>query len=128
MTVYKIEEAARLLDTVAISPETAASVGPDCMTIIDKLNDSMVGVVSFSGQTAWECHPSGDEFLYYLEGEAELTLLDGSGITRQSVRKGQAVRVAKGVWHTQRTRAPVRLMFITPVSGSQHSIGMPKFD
>jgi len=69
----------------------------------------------------WEVHPNGDEVGILLAGEVTF-LLEKAGST-ESVRLsrgGEFVIVPAGIWHTARTAAPTRMLFVTPGEGTRH--------
>lgn len=70
---------------------------------------------------SWEVHPNGDEIVVLLSGEVTfvLQLADGN-VPVHLDRQGQYVVVPQGVWHTARTEAEAKLLFITPGEGTQH--------
>lgn len=124
----KIHDLAALLDempempvTPTISPEDAMN----CMRVLGTFNGCVMGLVHFSGQTAWERHPGGDEILFLLEGETELTQLTPEGEVRKTARKGDVVQIPAGIWHSQRTLSPVRLLFLTVGADSESSATTP---
>jgi len=68
----------------------------------------------------WERHPAGDEILTLLTGEFEIVLDTTAGEQRAALKPGETFIVPKGVWHRGIVKAPGRLMFITPGSGTEH--------
>jgi mannose-6-phosphate isomerase-like protein (cupin superfamily) len=68
----------------------------------------------------WEMHPNGDEIVMLLEGSTTLVLeIDGR---EKVVKLNEAcayVVVPRGTWHTSRTRAACRMLFITAGEGTQ---------
>jgi mannose-6-phosphate isomerase-like protein (cupin superfamily) len=125
MNVFAVEQLIAQLPAVDVSPNLDADTAMRCMQVLGSFNGSAMGLVSFSGQTGWECHPGGDELLYYLEGEAELCVITEAGDVSRKVKKGDVVQVPKGLWHSQRTLSPVRLFFITPAEGMMHAAERP---
>lgn len=69
----------------------------------------------------WERHPSGDEMVMLLAGEATL-VLEESGRERsvQLSAPGAYVLVPRNVWHTARTTVPTTMLFLTPGAGTEH--------
>lgn len=110
-----------------VSPGISQEDALGCMRVLTTFNGCLVGLVHFSGQTAWERHAGGDEILVILEGETELTQLTPEGATKQVARKGDTVQIPAGVWHSQCTRSPVKLMFFTVGEGSESSVTTPTF-
>ncbi len=62
----------------------------------------------------WERHPDGDELLYVLEGELEMTLLRESTSEQASLQPGSLFVVPQGVWHRPYAKTDVRLLYVTP--------------
>lgn len=58
------------------------------------------GVAAFRGRPPWEFHGGGDELLFILAGESELTVLDDGGRTVRTLRPGQLVIVPQRRWHS----------------------------
>ena len=125
MNVFSIEELMRQLPVTEVSAGIDEATAQRCMQVLGSFNGCAMGLVSFSGQTGWECHPGGDELLYYLEGEAELCLITEDGDVRRTVKTGDVAQIPAGLWHSQRTLAPVRLFFITPVAGMKNASERP---
>jgi len=67
----------------------------------------------------WEMHPEADEFVYLLEGEADmlLELAAGPRIVRLSDRG--AVVVPRNIWHTAKIRRACRMLHVTMGKGTQ---------
>ncbi|HEY0292879.1 MAG TPA: cupin domain-containing protein [Hansschlegelia sp.] len=123
--IFEILTAAEALEPVALSSDSPPISAMRAMRMMGRLGDRAFGVVSFSGQTGWERH-LGEEFLYYLEGEAELRVVANGEEVRRIVRAGEAALVPEGQWHSQRAIRPVRLLFITPDAGTERSGSEPK--
>jgi uncharacterized cupin superfamily protein len=68
-----------------------------------------------SGQTPWECHPSGDELVHILDGELEITVRDGTNPVQATLVTGSVFVVPRGRWHRQNTRTSVTLLSVTPL-------------
>jgi mannose-6-phosphate isomerase-like protein (cupin superfamily) len=68
----------------------------------------------FVGMTPWERHPRGDELLYILEGEVEITVLGDGEPVQRILRAGSAFVVPQGAWHRQHARQVVALLTATP--------------
>lgn len=125
MYLFPVEALARQLQAGDIRPESDEAAAMRCMRVFGEFNGSAMGVVSFSGHTGWECHPAGDELLYYLEGEAEIRIITEAGDVRRTVRQGDVVQIPRGLWHSQKTVGEVRLFFITPTGNIIHSSERP---
>ena len=66
-----------------------------------------------------EVHPDGDEILYLISGEAEITL-EETDERKIVIKAGQAFVVPQGIWHRVRCNKPEDLLHITPGPGGSH--------
>jgi mannose-6-phosphate isomerase-like protein (cupin superfamily) len=82
----------------------------------------LISSFSFESNWAtWERHPSGDEIVCLLSGEARLVLERAGGEEVVHLRHaGEYVVVPKGTWHTARTAVPTKMLFITPGEGTEN--------
>ena len=72
----------------------------------------------------WEMHPNGDEIVCLLSGCVTFLLEEGERIHEiELTGTGMYVVIPKGIWHTARTAAPCRMLFVTPGEGTQHRPG-----
>ncbi|MBI1815376.1 MAG: cupin domain-containing protein [Deltaproteobacteria bacterium] len=85
------------------------------------LNQCVVGLFRFSGQSPWERHPGGDELLHALDGEVDVTVLTNDGPVHTSVRAGSVFVCPKGLWHRQNAPRGVTHLYATPRQGNEHS-------
>jgi len=74
-----------------------------------------------SDWSGWEMHPNGDEVVVLLSGAVSLVLKNGEEQTSILLKEqGQFVVVPKATWHTIKTSAHSKLLFVTPGEGTQH--------
>jgi mannose-6-phosphate isomerase-like protein (cupin superfamily) len=66
---------------------------------------------------SWEIHPNADEFVYLIDGAATLLLEQGTAVREIDIVGGNAV-VPKGTWHTLKTNAHCRMLFVTMGAGT----------
>ncbi len=112
---YDVSAAAARATPLTITEKTTAEQADAAYLHLTDLDRLSLGVMRFSGQTPWERHPDGDELLYALDGEVEVTaLLDDARATTRVLRAGGALICPRGVWHRQRARAFVTALFGTP--------------
>ena len=82
-----------------------------------RLADSQMGAVfigHYAGDSQWERHAHGDEYVAVVDGETEMTMIvDGADITN-TMTAGQFVIVPQGTWHRFHTPVGVKVMTITP--------------
>ncbi len=65
-----------------------------------KFNRTHIGACDISGSSpVWEMHPDTDEFFFILEGQFEITLLDGETPSKHIVDSGSCFVVPTGIWH-----------------------------
>jgi mannose-6-phosphate isomerase-like protein (cupin superfamily) len=69
---------------------------------------------------SWEIHPNADEFVYLIEGAATLLLEQGTSIREIDIVGGNGVVVPKGTWHTLKTNAHCRMLFVTMGAGTRN--------
>jgi len=121
MKVHCLRAIADQLPKLVVTPDLDAETGLQALKVLGTFNGCMVGLVHYSGETAWERHAAGDELLYILEGEAELTALTSDGPISVRASAGDLIEIPRGIWHSQVTLAPVKLLFITQGSGTESS-------
>lgn len=83
------------------------------------------GVAAFKGRPPWELHGEGDELLFILAGESDLTVLEGSGRSVHRLSAGHLAIVPRGHWHSNNAPDGVTMLWITPSEGNDHSWDEP---
>lgn len=71
-------------------------------------------VGKWQGESPWERHVQGDEFLHVLKGDVEVVVLTSSGKISKNVREGNIFVVPKNHWHKQIARSEVIVLGATP--------------
>lgn len=104
-----------------ISQEEMTLAHGDPSRIFAEINECAVGAVRFSAKPPWERHPAGDELLYVLDGELELSLLAPEGRIEVVLRTGSIFVVPRGLWHRSSPRGAVSMLFVTPTHGGEDS-------
>lgn len=66
------------------------------------------------GQSPWERHSKGDEFLHVLKGQVEVEVLLSSGKQSNLVSAGSIFVVPRNHWHRQIARQEVVVVGATP--------------
>lgn len=84
------------------------------------------GVAAFKGRPPWEHHTGGDELLYVLDGESDLTVLEGDVADTRTITRGQLVIVPQDSWHSNDSRDGVTFLYLTPRDGNEHSWEDPR--
>src|SRR4051794_35599995 len=108
-----------LIDLATVTEEPASAIGTF------EFHDCTVGAASFKGRPPWELHTSGDELLYVFEGECDLTVLEPDGLTSRRLGRGDLVVVPQGCWHCNDAPDGVKMLFVTPSAGNDHSWEQP---
>ena len=105
---------------LVITEATTAAEASAAFPCLAPFNQGGIFAGRFSGETPWECHPTGDELLYVVDGAVEVTILGEAGPEVCTARAGQVVVVPTGLWHRQRPLPEVALLTMTP-QPSEHS-------
>lgn len=121
MAAHDLRQLARDLTTLTIDADTTEADADDAVRFLSPLDDLMLGVTRFSGLTPWERHPGGDELLQVLEGAVDVTVLTDDGPVQVSLEAGGIFVCPRGLWHRQRARPTVTLLFGTAVRTTEHS-------
>jgi len=92
------------------------------------LNDYQLGLGRYTGQSLWERHRNGDELLYVMDGEVEITLLSEAGAEeREILRSGSLFVVPRDRWHQLNTSNEVSIFFASPPeSGAERTRDDPR--
>src|SRR5262245_46915323 len=106
-----VTAALRSLVDLQIRPgKTTDAGGMASILPLGMLNECLLGVTAFSGETPWERHPDGDELLFILEGAVQVTVLTDDGPHRETVSAGSLFVVPRGLWHRQLAQPRVALL------------------
>jgi quercetin dioxygenase-like cupin family protein len=112
--------AMEVIDLATVNEEPASPIGTF------EFHDCTTGVASFKGRPPWELHTEGDELLHILSGECELTVLEPAGPVSRVLRRGDLAVIPQGRWHCNDAANEVRMLFITPTVGNDHSRDDPR--
>ena len=78
-------------------------------------NGNNFGACDLAGVSpVWEIHPDTDEFFYVLEGQFEITLLQGDESNHHIVKAGSMFVVPKNVWHKPGAPDGAKFLYFTP--------------
>jgi mannose-6-phosphate isomerase-like protein (cupin superfamily) len=83
------------------------------------------GVSAIKGRPPWEFHGQGDELLFILAGESELTVLENGTRSVRNLSQGQLAIIPRGHWHSNNAPSGVTMLWITPTEGNEHSWDEP---
>lgn len=121
MVPYDLRALARELPTLVIAADTTEDEANASVRTLSWLGDLQLGVMRFSGQTPWERHPDGDELLQVIDGAVDVTVLTDDGPVEVPLEAGGIFVCPRGLWHRQRSRPTVTLLFGTAVRSTEHS-------
>ena len=76
---------------------------------------------SYTGESPWERHISGDELVHILDGETELIILLDDEEEILILKAGMLTVVPKGKWHRFKAPNGVTVLSVTP-QPTEHSI------
>jgi quercetin dioxygenase-like cupin family protein len=80
----------------------------------------------WSGESPWERHASGDEFIHVLKGTVEIEIITEDGKESVVVPEGNIFVVPKNHWHKQIACGDVTVLGATP-GVTDHSESEPTF-
>ncbi len=85
---------------------------------------TLLGQFSFEeAWSTWEVHPAGDELVYQVSGDTDLTYIEaGASKTVRLKAPGDYVVVPKGCWHTASPHEPTTCLFVTPGEGTMNAL------
>jgi PhnB protein len=121
LEVHDLRAALREVPHLTITESTTGEEADAAVRHVARLDELTLGVMSYTGQTPWERHPDGDELLFALDGEVEVTVLTDDGPVRETVRKGSAFVCPRGLWHRQLARESVSMLYGTATETSEVS-------
>lgn len=121
LTTYDLRAAQRDLPYLAITTSTTGEEADAAVRNIMAFNQLTLGLMRFSGQTPWERHPGGDELLYCLDGEVEITTLTDDGPVQRTLRAGSVFVCPQGLWHRQFPRRAATILYGTATETSEVS-------
>jgi len=76
--------------------------------------DGAIFTASFSGKSAWERHPQGDEIVQIIEGATTLHLITDEGRQAIEMTAGMMTVVPRNAWHQFVSPDGVKLITATP--------------
>ena len=114
-------ETVRDLPELTITANTTAEEADAACRNVGMWGERTLGVMRFSGLTPWERHPDGDELLYALDGEVDVTVLGEDGPIHGTVRAGSVFVCPRGLWHRQLPRTSATMLYGTPTKTSEVS-------
>ena len=96
------------------TPTTNAAARHDSFSVVSPYRDGAVFAAKFSGKSAWERHPQGDEIVQIVAGETTLHLITAEGRETLALKAGMLVVVPQNAWHQFDAPGGVSVMTATP--------------
>ena len=106
------------------TPESTSEQLDGAFAELASYRDGAVFIGHYAGNSQWERHSRGDEFVYALDGETTLVLLTESGEIENRLGAGEFIVVPENTWHRFETATGVRIMTITP-QPTDHRVAHP---
>jgi quercetin dioxygenase-like cupin family protein len=119
---HDLGAALRDLPVLRITEATTPAEADAAYRKITDLDECTIGVMAYGGRTPWERHPGGDELLYAIDGEAEVTVLTDDGPVQTVIEAGSVFVCPRGFWHRQDAHRSVTMLFGTPLAGGEVSL------
>lgn len=107
------------------TPHTTPEQSAMAFATLAKYRDGAVFIGHYAGNSEWERHSNGDEFVMVVDGETTLVLLLDNEEVRHTLTENQFLVVPQGTWHRFETPTGVKIMTITP-QPTDHSIDRPE--
>ena len=96
------------------TPTTNAAARQDAFSALLPYRDGAVFAAKFSGKSAWERHPQGDEIVQIVAGETTLRLITAEGRETLALKAGMLVVVPQNAWHQFEAPNGVSVITATP--------------
>jgi len=92
-------EFARLTMLKGRTPTTPEAERKGAFARLAPYRDGAIFAAKFSGTSAWERHPQGDEIVQIIDGATTLHLMTEQGRQSLALTAGMMAIVPQGVWH-----------------------------
>ena len=113
--VAKIEEELNKLKVLkGRTPQTSEEEMEGVFATLGTFDTGGIFTGSFVGESPWERHTMGDELVYILKGETELTIMTNDGPEILNMKAGTLTLVPKGLWHRFKAPKGVTVLTATP--------------
>jgi quercetin dioxygenase-like cupin family protein len=107
-------EFAKLTMLKGRSPTTPDAERKEAITRLAPYRDGAIFTAKFSGTSAWERHPQGDEIVQIVDGATILHLMTDEGRQSLSLKAGMMAIVPQNMWHQFDASEGVCVMTATP--------------
>jgi len=96
------------------TPETPDSDRKGAFARLADYRDGGIFSAKFSGNSAWERHPNGDELVQIVDGSTTLYLMADDGMQTVILTAGMFAVVPQNMWHRFEAPDGVSVMTATP--------------
>ena len=115
VTVIDINaEFAKLRTLRGRTPETPEAEREGAFAKLAPYRDGGMFAAKFSGESAWERHPNGDEIVQIVEGATIVHLMTADGPQSVALKAGMVIIVPQNTWHRFEAPDGVSLVTATP--------------
>lgn len=114
MPISLAEAFANLSFVTGRSPESTDAELAGAFAELASYRDGGIFIGHYSGDSEWERHSNGDEIVFVVEGETELTLAVGASEVTARLKEGELLVVPQGCWHRFHTPRGVKILTVTP--------------
>ena len=115
ITVIDLKAALGELKTLrGRTPETPEAEREGAFAKLSQYRDGGIFAAKFSGESAWERHPNGDEIVQIVEGKTTVHLMTDDGPQSIAVSAGMVIVVPQNTWHRFEAPDGVSLVTATP--------------
>jgi quercetin dioxygenase-like cupin family protein len=114
LVAHDLNAVLRATPAVTISAASTGAQVDEAFRRLASFNESTLFVGRFTGRSPWERHRGGDELLYILEGEVEITVLTDDGPVPTVARANSLFICPKGLWHRLHAPGGVTALYATP--------------
>lgn len=103
------------------TPLTSVTETGAAFATLAPYRDGAIFAGSFSGESAWERHPNGDEVVQILAGTTTLTIITNTGPQSFELSRGMIIVVPRDSWHRFQAPDGVTVMTVTP-QPTEHNV------
>lgn len=108
-------ELAKLTMLKGRTPRSTAAERAGSAARLAPYRDGAIFITKFSGLSAWERHPKGDEIVQIVDGETIVRLATDEGVQSLKLAAGMVTIVPQNVWHQFVSPDGVSVMTATPL-------------
>jgi quercetin dioxygenase-like cupin family protein len=108
-------------------PQTPEAEARAAFVVLAPFRDGSIFAGSFTGETPWERHRTGDELVHVLDGAATLTIITADGPQSFPLMAGMVIVVPLGHWHRFHAPDGIMVLSATPQPTDHSAVADPVF-